>query len=159
MKEKKRSMFIFYKELTLDEGFDILDQPLSRGRFIDGARISAASGAALFKACKNGYMPLQCWECGLKADRWILKHHVNDMQKPPVLELFAHNGKSLVMMTRDHIIPASFGGVNDVENLRPACSPCNNRRKNIMTDEEQNFMNSNPHLVSKGIKNAKISYN
>ncbi|MFJ6299437.1 HNH endonuclease [Streptomyces griseoviridis] len=27
--------------------------------------------------------------------------------------------------TADHIVPLSRGGTNDVENLRPACGPCN----------------------------------
>jgi len=138
-------MFIFYKELSLDEGFSILS--LHRdARIIDGQKVSAPSGYSLWKNCRETYKPLTCWHCGVEADRFIVKHHRNDMNKPPVLELFAHTGKSLVMMTRDHIIPVSLGGLNDVENLRPGCETCNGKRKSTMNKEDQEFMNNNPHL-------------
>ncbi|MGW1626249.1 HNH endonuclease [Streptomyces sp. NPDC002172] len=32
--------------------------------------------------------------------------------------------------TADHIFPLSRGGTNDIENLRPACGPCNFSRGN-----------------------------
>ena len=141
-------MFIFYKELSLEDGFAAL--AISRkDRQIDGQKISAPSGVALWKTCVETNAPLKCWHCGVEADRFILKHHPNDMKKPPVLELYAHTGKSLVMMTRDHIIPASLGGVNDVGNLRPGCETCNGKRKNTMNKEDTDFMNDNPHLWSK----------
>lgn len=138
-------MFIFYKELTLDEGFAALDLPRDE-RFIDGTKFSSPGGVALWKSCRETKSPMKCWHCGVEADRFILKHHKNDQAKPPVLELFAHTGKSLVMMTRDHIVPVSLGGFNDVENLRPGCERCNNKRKNTMSVEDQEFMNKNTHL-------------
>lgn len=138
-------MFIFYKEVTLEEGFEVLDNPRLKQK-IDGRRVSSPSGVALWKHCKENYKPLKCWECGVEADRFIVKHHPKDMEKPPVLELFAHTGKSLVMMTRDHIIPKSLGGVGDVANLRPGCEKCNGSRKSTMNKEDTEFMNDNPHL-------------
>ena len=141
-------MFIFYKEVSLEDGFKALEDSRAK-RNIDGVKISAPSGVELWQHCKDNYKPLTCWTCGVTADRFIVKHHPKDMLKPPVLELFAHTGKSLVMMTRDHIIPASLGGVNDVENLRPGCEKCNNKRKNKMDEEDQKFMDANPHLVKK----------
>ncbi len=138
-------MFIFYTEVSLDEGFNIL--AASRNdRNIDGVRISAPSGVALWKTCREQNIPMTCWCCGVKADRFIAKHQRNDTKKPPVLELFAHTGKSLVMMTRDHIVPRSLGGLDLVENLRPACETCNNKRKSIMNKEDQDFMDKNTHL-------------
>ena len=138
-------MFIFYKELSLDEGFAVLNESRN-SRTVEGQRISAPSGVALWKTCRETHSPLKCWHCGVEADRFIVKHHPKDMQKPPVLELFAHTGKSLVMMTQDHIIPKSLGGFNDVANLRPGCETCNNRRKSTMNKEDTEFMNNNPHL-------------
>ncbi|MFF3992454.1 HNH endonuclease signature motif containing protein [Streptomyces cyaneofuscatus] len=32
--------------------------------------------------------------------------------------------------TADHIVPLSRGGTNDIQNLRPACGPCNFSRDN-----------------------------
>ena len=138
-------MFIFYKELTLEEGFKVLAEPRDQ-RNVDGVKISAPSGVALWKTCMETYKPLRCWECGVEADRFIVKHHRNDQKKPPVLELFAHTGKSLVMMTRDHIVPKSLGGLDDVANLRPGCEKCNGRRKSTMNAEDTAFMINNPHL-------------
>jgi 5-methylcytosine-specific restriction endonuclease McrA len=138
-------MFIFYKELTLDEGFAVLDSIRSK-RTVDGQYVSAPSGVALWKTCRDTYKPLKCWHCGVEADRFIVKHHKNDMNKPPVLELFAHTGKSLVMMTRDHIVPKSLGGVDHVDNLRPGCETCNGRRKSTMNKEDTEFMEKNTHL-------------
>ncbi|MEW2305111.1 HNH endonuclease signature motif containing protein [Streptomyces sp. NPDC006655] len=33
-------------------------------------------------------------------------------------------------LTADQIVPLSRGGTNDIENLRPACGPCNFSRGN-----------------------------
>ena len=138
-------MFIFHKELTLDEGFKVLEDPRAK-QTVDGIRVSSPCGVALWKHCRESYKPLKCWECGVKADRFIVKHHKNDQNKPPVLELFAHTGKALVMMTRDHIVPKSLGGLDDVANLRPGCEKCNGRRKSTMNKEDTEFMINNPHL-------------
>jgi len=140
-------MLIFYKELNLDEGFAVLAESRNE-RNVDGIKISAPSGVALWKTCRENNVIIRCWHCGVEADRFILKHHPKDTNKPPVLELYAHTGKSLVMMTRDHIVPVSLGGFNDVANLRPGCEPCNNRRKNSMSVEDVEFMNKNTHLWS-----------
>ncbi|WP_155053930.1 HNH endonuclease [Streptomyces blattellae] len=32
--------------------------------------------------------------------------------------------------TADHVLPLSKGGTNHIDNLRPACGPCNYRRGN-----------------------------
>lgn len=141
-------MQIFYKELTLQEGFCVLSKPREM-RLVDGIRVSAPSGAALWHACNEHNIKIKCWCCGAEADRFIVRHHKNDQKKPPVLELFASTKHSLVMMTRDHIIPVSLGGNDSVENLRPACEPCNHRRKNKMNNKDKKFMDANPHLWSK----------
>ena len=36
-------------------------------------------------------------------------------------------------LTIDHIIPISKGGSNNLENLLPACFPCNNNRGNKLS--------------------------
>jgi 5-methylcytosine-specific restriction endonuclease McrA len=38
-------------------------------------------------------------------------------------------------LTRDHILPQSRGGENTWENVATACSPCNNRKANLLPDE------------------------
>ncbi len=146
-------MYIFYKELSIAEGFAVLANHRNE-RYIDGQVISPPSGIALWKSCNETGAKMKCWKCGVEADRFILKHHKNDRNKPPVLDLFAHTGKSLVMMTRDHIIPASLGGKNDVENLRPGCERCNGRRKSDMNKADQKFMDDHPHLWTPKVSNV-----
>lgn len=31
-------------------------------------------------------------------------------------------------VTQDHVIPVSLGGLHEIENLQPICSPCNSRK-------------------------------
>jgi hypothetical protein len=148
-------MFIFYKEVDLEEGFELakLDKNV---RVLAGREVSNASGIKLFESLRG--QPIKCWSCGCEADRWISCRGQNDKSRP-VLNLFAtftpkktrrnkHPVPRLVMMTRDHIIPKSKGGVDDIENLRPGCELCNVARGNNMNAEDIAFMEANPHLIS-----------
>jgi hypothetical protein len=68
----------------------------------------------------------------------------------PVLNLYATNSHGhVVMMTRDHIIPKSLGGKDCIENLRPACTRCNENRSNEVTPEVVEFAQNNPELIDK----------
>lgn len=39
-------------------------------------------------------------------------------------------GRTDVKLTRDHVIPVTKGGSNDISNIVPACQPCNSRKGN-----------------------------
>ena len=121
----------FYKELTLQEGFDVAAKP-KESRIVGGREVGLASGISLFKAMHNNGEIIRCWKCGCIAERWISTLGKNDKKGRPVLNLFAskilpptkrrkHPLPILVMMTRDHIIPKSHGGKDVIENLRPGC--------------------------------------
>ena len=148
-------MFIFYKEVGLEEGFELSLIPRD-SRIVAGREVSTASGLALYQSLRGS--PIKCWSCGCEASLWISCRGQNDNSRP-VLNLFAwYTPKKtrknkrptprLVMMTRDHIIPRSKGGVDDIENLRPGCETCNVHRGNNMSAADIAFMEANPHLVS-----------
>ncbi len=156
-------LMFYYKELSIQAGFNVLRMSRET-RNVDGIKVSAPSGAILYRYCNETNQRMVCFNCGVEADRWIVRHQHNDRNKPPVLELFAYNKKKiLVMMTRDHIIPKSWGGLDLVENLRCACEPCNRDRKNILSKEDKQFMADNPHLYNyktpKEYINEKVSNN
>lgn len=146
-------MQIFYKEIPLEDGFQIADLP-KHSRIVAGKEVSLASGIELFASLRN--QPIVCWKCKCVADRWVATLGKNDNKSKPVLNLYAvrmHKTKKgniipkLVMMTRDHIIPKSHGGKDLVENLRPGCETCNCHRGSNMNKRDQKFMDANPHLI------------
>ncbi len=148
--------YIFYKELSLDEGFAIADLA-KNSRIVAGREVSLCSGIELFLTLRER-QPIKCWKCHCVADRWISTRHPNDLRAKPCLNLFAmrtlkptkrHPNPTpmLVMMTRDHIIPKSLGGVDHIENLRPGCDVCNGRRSSHMNKADTKFMLEHPELI------------
>lgn len=144
-------MLVFDGELTLAEGFHVADQP-RHSRLVRGVEVSLAAGIALFQYLRH--VPIVCHLCGCVADRWISARQCKGRSKP-VLNLYGVKVtktkygeiERIVMMTRDHIIPKSKGGIDDVRNLRPACEYCNSRRGSAMTAEEIAFMHAHPELI------------
>lgn len=113
---------------------------------MSGTKVSAPSGLALWFSLRG--QEIRCWCCGVVADRWITDRGKKDANRP-VLNLYATGlSGGPVMMTRDHIIPKRYGGRDDVRNLRPGCEDCNSQRGHEMTEEEIQFMNDHPELIS-----------
>lgn len=139
-------MLIYYTEVTIDEGFQILAEPKA-SRLVRGKRTSAPNGIKLYEALRSQNAPLKCWSCGIEATCFISNKGSNDKIGAPNLDLFAMTLGGPVLMTRDHIIPKSYGGVNDVENLRVGCSPCNNARGNELDATDLEFMRAHPELI------------
>lgn len=139
-------MEIFYKEISIQEGFEVLNAPKDE-RLVGGRRCSLPGGKALFTELIANGKSLRCWKCGLEATSFILERGQNDHVRPPTLNLYAWRDHVPVLMTRDHIIPKAWGGVDAVENLRIACAPCNHERKHRLDPEDQEFMNSHPELI------------
>jgi 5-methylcytosine-specific restriction endonuclease McrA len=160
-------MLIFYKEVALQEGFVLSELPKNH-RIVGGREVSLCSGFELFNSLKH--QQIKCYKCKCVADRWISTRGRYDVSSP-VLNLYAtftpkatkktpNPIPRVVMMTRDHIIPKSLGGVDSIENLRPACEICNGKRGTKMNKADTKFMVENPHLIDeqrrlKGQENAK----
>lgn len=75
---------------------------------------------------------VDCIQCGAKGDHFKLQRtpgppHILFSQWH--LNLFAidNNGKE-VLMTKDHRMPKSKGGSDDLDNLDPMCTKCNGKK-------------------------------
>lgn len=123
-----------YVEMSLEDGLAFVSQGKDVPHYFNGERLSTASGSALFVQERHN---LCCCNCNLKASKWQAYTEKNNY---PVLNLYGVNeeGKN-ILFTRDHIIPKSIGGNEDLRNLRVMCSECNNSRKAFMTSEEMQF--------------------
>lgn len=136
--------YIYSRELSLAEGFQVASMP-KKGRHAFGKEVSLCSGILLFQSIKS---EICCYKCGVIADRWILERGVNEAPGKPIMNLYGKNQLGhLVMMTRDHIIPKSLGGVDSILNLRPACDACNANRGNILNAADRKFMLEHPELI------------
>ena len=82
----------------------------------------------------------KCVACDRIGTLWVLESH--HKKERPHLNLY-HVGEEiqewknlskdgLVMMTKDHIIPRSRGGVTNLTNLQTMCSICNGKKGNKM---------------------------
>lgn len=135
----------YFGELSLEEGFRVLEKP-KEDRLVKGKEVSSASGTLLFHALRGS--PIKCYACSIQANTWIATRGKNESQnKKPVLNLYAKLPNP-VMFTRDHIIPKSLGGTDDVGNLRPACERCNSTRGNFLTMEDIKFFDAHPEYFN-----------
>lgn len=147
-------MQIYFTEVGLQEGFDILSQEVKHDRLARGKRVNRPSGWNLFSRLQG--QPIKCWCCGIEADRWVAEKGSKDLVGHPDLNLYALGPNGVVLMTRDHIIPKSLGGVDDWRNMRPGCSICNERRGNEVNAEDIEFARAHPELISEDrVKHGK----
>jgi hypothetical protein len=151
-------MHIYFTGVDLETGFEALAPSDKQQRLVRGRRVARPNGWALFSHMRG--QPIKCWCCGAEADQWIVEKHPKDLIGAPDCNLYASTPQGVVLMTRDHIIPKSLGGVDAVANLRPGCTDCNGERGNIITDEDIAFAKTHPelidnHRVKKGIESVR----
>jgi len=141
-------MQFYYFTTTIEEGMALLETPKPE-RVFKGRTLSNPSGAELFLHLHKTGGRLKCWHCGVEASMFIANKGQRDIPaKSPILDLYAVDkvGRP-ILMTRDHIIPKSYGGSDDVRNLRVGCGPCNHGRGNGIEPEDIAFMRANPDLI------------
>jgi len=78
---------------------------------------------------KNG---IQCVHCGIKGRYFRLEINGSDYiagNRTWHFNLYALDDEgNEVLMTKDHIIPKSKGGANNLRNLQPMCALCNGKK-------------------------------
>lgn len=78
------------------------------------------------KGCK-------CVVCGIEGKYFVKERHLQD--KSYHLNLYAvdDNGDE-ILMTKDHILPRSKGGIDDINNYQTMCKLCNEAKGNKLED-------------------------
>jgi 5-methylcytosine-specific restriction endonuclease McrA len=74
-----------------------------------------------------------CTSCGMKASFFAKEKHLRD--KSYHLNLYGYNDDGEeVLFTKDHHIPVSKGGSDDISNLNTMCFVCNKEKGNSMPE-------------------------
>ena len=93
------------------EGYDVYTTSLRYKTFIE-----------------KGY---KCVCCGRVGTHYILEHPKGSNEKRAHFNLYSDDN---VLMTKDHILPKSMGGVDKIENMRTMCAICNSKKGNTVPD-------------------------
>src|SRR5579872_4892593 len=80
-----------------------------------------------------------CVACGLEGIIFLLEKQ-NITHQSPHLNLYGWRDETLVLMTKDHIIPKSKGGKNELTNYQTMCVTCNNRKSNMLMHDTLSWM-------------------
>lgn len=106
----------------------------NKNAILDGHRVNVNS-ARLQNFALHG---VDCICCGAKGSFFNLE---TNSKKPPEglhLNLYAINSEGhAVLMTKDHNILKSLGGVDAVENYNPMCLTCNKKRGSYYPDLQE----------------------
>lgn len=70
---------------------------------------------------------VECVFCGIKGSFFAVESYTGVDYH---LNLYAKDGNKEILMTKDHIVPKTRGGSNYLDNLNPACLPCNQKKSN-----------------------------
>jgi HNH endonuclease len=107
---------------------------------------------------------LVCAACGLQTTKVFLE--INLYDKSPHFNFYAEEDGKLILMTRDHILPKSKGGRDELSNLQCHCCICNNLKgnndlTNLQVAELRKIYNENKKCLTKKklaqlIKSEKI---
>lgn len=108
----------------------MFDKRTSRIMF-DGDEIKANSQRYQLFFTKG----FKCARCGIEGEFFAKERYPNSSRYHLNLYAIDKNGKE-VLMTKDHIIPASKGGKNILSNYQTLCTVCNSAKGASIPEEE-----------------------
>ena len=115
--------FWLYEELQPRVGLGKGPVPV----LINGVKVKAKGSSSRLECLKRNNV---CVECGIKGVIWALQSWGPER---PHLNLYALNEREeMILMTRDHILPLSWGGPDHIDNLQTMCTNCNSRKGNYV---------------------------
>lgn len=94
---------------------------------------------------------IKCVRCGLEGEFFILEK--NGGNPPSHIDSFHFNLYAIdesseeVLMTKDHIVPASKGGRNWIDNFQTMCTNCNTKKGNTKEPQNTNEMRQGKNHV------------
>jgi hypothetical protein len=116
----------FKQAYQLQEGLDLIGP---WGKVIDGDYIRLGS-LRLFVFKHLGH---KCVACGLEGAFWRKERDAHSERFFMQLYGVTRDG-GIVLMTKDHIRPASKGGKNYAGNMQTMCATCNNKKGDLWID-------------------------
>lgn len=130
-REPKKNAIKEIKPATL---FRWMDEGVARKQVkIDGQVYDVKLNSDRYKLFRKN---LSCVACGLKGTKFILEVQPQIYKDCAHFNLYAEEDGHLVLMTKDHITPKSYGGPDSLDNFQTMCSPCNNLKSSFPLDIE-----------------------
>lgn len=134
---------------SLKKGLETNEMPI-----VNGYRMKTSERYKLFSRDE-----LVCVHCGQKASFWASQKFRRDKGKKTHLNLYGINKSGeTIMLTKDHIVPKSHGGTDEVENYQIMCSKCNLEKGNtpeedlndyeIVVDFKDTFLNDKSAITN-----------
>lgn len=125
-----------YKVLAVfgvDEIVSHINPGVRKSFVVSGEKYNVNCGSIRLRTFKQS---LVCVTCGLVGSAFLLEMTSANIRnnESPHLNLYGVNeAGEYVMMTKDHILPKSRGGKDELTNLQTMCYVCNEEKGNNVT--------------------------
>ena len=130
---KTRKILKHIKSYPADEILALITNNEERRDFmVDGKNYSVRMNSDRYHVFRESRF---CAACGIEGTTMILD--LNPGDSSPHFNLYAEEDGKLLLMTKDHKIPKSKGGKDELDNYVTCCAICNNLKGNFDVTYEQ----------------------
>lgn len=147
-KMKDRKHLIHIASFEFDDVFPFLsEEPIKKDYVVQGQTYSVKMNSDRYHLFKSNQC---CVSCGIKGIKLMLDINPGDLSYPH-FNMYAEENGRLVLMTKDHIVPKSKNGKDELNNYVTMCSTCNNLKGDYDLTYEQirklKELNNNPNKL------------